>query len=116
MLAERLGDLWRGDDRGRGAVRHAAAVEQAERRGDHRRVQDGLHLDRLLQMRLGILGAVLMALPRDVADRLLEVLARDRSEEHTSELQSQFHLVCRLLLEKKKNKINHIRLHTTLVY
>src|SRR5689334_23660311 len=27
---------------------------------------------------------------------------RDRSEEHTSELQSQFHLVCRLLLEKKK--------------
>src|SRR5438309_7534685 len=26
----------------------------------------------------------------------------DRSEEHTSELQSQFHLVCRLLLEKKK--------------
>src|SRR5438309_8961326 len=33
----------------------------------------------------------------------------DRSEEHTSELQSQFHLVCRLLLEKKKNK------HTTRV-
>src|SRR5689334_24536082 len=26
-----------------------------------------------------------------------------RSEEHTSELQSQFHLVCRLLLEKKNN-------------
>src|SRR5689334_24252118 len=32
--------------------------------------------------------------------------ARERSEEHTSELQSQFHLVCRLLLEKKKNKKN----------
>src|SRR5689334_24144284 len=30
-----------------------------------------------------------------------------RSEEHTSELQSQFHLVCRLLLEKKK------KTHTT---
>src|SRR5689334_17574365 len=29
-----------------------------------------------------------------------------RSEEHTSELQSQFHLVCRLLLEKKKKKNN----------
>src|SRR5689334_24249839 len=28
-----------------------------------------------------------------------------RSEEHTSELQSQFHLVCRLLLEKKKKKL-----------
>src|SRR5689334_23761517 len=30
------------------------------------------------------------------------VLTDTRSEEHTSELQSQFHLVCRLLLEKKK--------------
>src|SRR4051794_41249303 len=29
---------------------------------------------------------------------------RPRSEEHTSELQSPVHLVCRLLLEKKKNK------------
>src|SRR5439155_21699104 len=30
--------------------------------------------------------------------------ARSRSEEHTSELQSRGHLVCRLLLEKKKNR------------
>src|SRR3989449_3163621 len=30
----------------------------------------------------------------------------NRSEEHTSELQSRLHLVCRLLLEKKKKKIN----------
>src|SRR2546422_3705825 len=30
-----------------------------------------------------------------------------RSEEHTSELQSRLHLVCRLLLEKKKKKIKH---------
>src|SRR2546430_11723881 len=30
-----------------------------------------------------------------------------RSEEHTSELQSQSNLVCRLLLEKKKNKQEH---------
>src|SRR5438309_5501495 len=30
-----------------------------------------------------------------------DTLVADRSEEHTSELQSQFHLVCRLLLEKK---------------
>src|SRR2546422_3575121 len=34
------------------------------------------------------------------ADRVIEVA--DRSEEHTSELQSRLHLVCRLLLEKKK--------------
>src|SRR5689334_23986960 len=33
------------------------------------------------------------------------VVDRVRSEEHTSELQSQFHLVCRLLLEKK-NQVN----------
>src|SRR5205823_1526364 len=32
--------------------------------------------------------------------------AGERSEEHTSELQSLAYLVCRLLLEKKKNKIN----------
>src|SRR3989441_8009514 len=32
------------------------------------------------------------------------VLGRQRSEEHTSELQSLAYLVCRLLLEKKKNK------------
>src|SRR2546422_9820460 len=31
-------------------------------------------------------------------------LQAGRSEEHTSELQSRLHLVCRLLLEKKKNK------------
>src|SRR3712207_7814005 len=33
----------------------------------------------------------------------LEVLLGGRSEEHTSELQSRQYLVCRLLLEKKKN-------------
>src|SRR5438309_7935441 len=32
--------------------------------------------------------------------------ADERSEEHTSELQSQFHLVCRLLLEKKKIRVS----------
>src|SRR5689334_23586969 len=32
---------------------------------------------------------------------------RGRSEEHTSELQSQFHLVCRLLLEKKNKNTYH---------
>src|SRR2546429_7054517 len=37
---------------------------------------------------------------------LLEMLREvNRSEEHTSELQSRLHLVCRLLLEKKKKKI-----------
>src|SRR2546430_13627717 len=40
-------------------------------------------------------------------------LHRNRSEEHTSELQSQSNLVCRLLLEKKKNIISHYH-HTTI--
>src|SRR2546430_3300380 len=34
-----------------------------------------------------------------------------RSEEHTSELQSQSNLVCRLLLEKKKKRIAHLLVH-----
>src|SRR2546430_8508584 len=48
-----------------------------------------------------------------------------RSEEHTSELQSQSNLVCRLLLEKKKKKLKHhnrsnfrqcsTRAHTTFI-
>src|SRR2546422_3428068 len=39
-----------------------------------------------------------------------------RSEEHTSELQSRLHLVCRLLLEKKKKNghyLYHTKAHTT---
>src|SRR5207249_8101280 len=38
---------------------------------------------------------------RGEADRFDEPRAQERSEEHTSELQSRFDLVCRLLLEKK---------------
>src|SRR5207244_12785560 len=47
------------------------------------------------------------AVPKTGLSRLLCLLkGRPRSEEHTSELQSPDHLVCRLLLEKKKqNKI-----------
>src|SRR5690606_42022504 len=37
---------------------------------------------------------------------LLEFLNLPRSEEHTSELQSRENLVCRLLLEKKKNNLH----------
>src|SRR5258705_7112359 len=41
----------------------------------------------------------------DAGVRRLQQAAVGRSEEHTSELQSLRHLVCRLLLEKKKNAI-----------
>src|SRR5687768_18285935 len=37
------------------------------------------------------------------AEAVLAGSAEERSEEHTSELQSRLHLVCRLLLEKKKH-------------
>src|SRR2546429_3169729 len=38
-------------------------------------------------------------------------IPKKRSEEHTSELQSRLHLVCRLLLEKKKKEIPHTSRH-----
>src|SRR2546422_5342095 len=41
---------------------------------------------------------------------------RCRSEEHTSELQSRLHLVCRLLLEKKKNTTEPKQQHRTHIY
>src|SRR3712207_7551946 len=43
---------------------------------------------------------------RVVATAAYEQLADHRSEEHTSELQSRQYLVCRLLLEKKKNRLH----------
>src|SRR5690348_18471893 len=44
--------------------------------------------------------------PRSRAARSPTCAQGARSEEHTSELQSPVHLVCRLLLEKKKNNIS----------
>src|SRR5258708_19013367 len=51
-------------------------------------------------------GAVQPRAPRPGAGDRLPILPHlgGRSEEHTSELQSPDHLVCRLLLEKKKNQ------------
>src|SRR5262245_64944848 len=74
-------------------------LEQVERRIDLdvRREHEDADLGELAPDRPGSLQAFLIdpaRVPRD----------RHRSEEHTSELQSLRHLVCRLLLEKKKNK------------
>src|SRR3989442_2582703 len=41
----------------------------------------------------------------DLQQQLFRPIMEQRSEEHTSELQSRPHLVCRLLLEKKKNTL-----------
>src|SRR3712207_8335117 len=43
---------------------------------------------------------------RESETHITNNLSRPRSEEHTSELQSRQYLVCRLLLEKKKNRQN----------
>src|SRR2546425_3559717 len=45
------------------------------------------------------------AMLRELADGITHAGERDRSEEHTSELQSLAYLVCRLLLEKKKKTV-----------
>src|SRR5258708_24084106 len=52
-------------------------------------------------------------LHRISTDRLIDVAQSlgNRSEEHTSELQSPDHLVCRLLLEKKKRKTQSQDVH-----
>src|SRR2546422_5736924 len=54
---------------------------------------------------------------RPVSDHTLQRLVPGRaarSEEHTSELQSRLHLVCRLLLEKKKSTKATTRLYSVL--
>src|SRR2546430_3749674 len=60
-----------------------------------------LFRSRLWAHTAAVLAAANLGHP-DLALRLAE-RGLDRSEEHTSELQSQSNLVCRLLLEKKKN-------------
>src|SRR2546429_3557084 len=44
-------------------------------------------------------------------DEFRGVVPQPRSEEHTSELQSRLHLVCRLLLEKKKKEKKTVQAH-----
>src|SRR5688572_32670990 len=49
---------------------------------------------------------------RNMSTAIVLILSVVRSEEHTSELQSQSNLVCRLLLEKKKNCNNYQRIYS----
>src|SRR5687768_17819217 len=65
-------------------------------------------LDRAPSVILVVLHHRPLADPREQLGRNLEL---HRSEEHTSELQSRLHLVCRLLLEKKKKKTKNTLTH-----
>src|SRR5688572_32709751 len=56
--------------------------------------------DKAIRTNRTVEAALFITKPRQMKERL------SRSEEHTSELQSQSNLVCRLLLEKKKKKKN----------
>src|SRR2546427_5053458 len=58
-----------------------------------------------LQQKAGGVGSAIQARREHMHDVRPWIVAR--SEEHTSELQSQSNLVCRLLLEKKKKKEYH---------
>src|SRR2546422_7129275 len=53
----------------------------------------------LRELRLAVIAQILVP---EAARQLEVAVEAGRSEEHTSELQSRLHLVCRLLLEKKK--------------
>src|SRR3712207_8299131 len=54
----------------------------------------------------GFTGNIALKTAEGTAKQIGEYLRSARSEEHTSELQSRQYLVCRLLLEKKKNSYN----------
>src|SRR3712207_8327266 len=63
---------------------------------DRPEVRERATVGRLAELLEGALADLADALARDAEERA------DRSEEHTSELQSRQYLVCRLLLEKKQ--------------
>src|SRR3712207_7285068 len=62
------------------------------------------HLERSM-MQIALEQLILESKLAQYASRFRAMSASHRSEEHTSELQSRQYLVCRLLLEKKKNNI-----------
>src|SRR5689334_24495371 len=66
-----------------------------------------------ISLRTPLVCGAIMRFPWIELRQLLGWPRSARSEEHTSELQSQFHLVCRLLLEKKKTNQHRLTPRTT---
>src|SRR3712207_8854669 len=61
--------------------------------------------------------AITLGYPRSGRSVFRFTISDERSEEHTSELQSRQYLVCRLLLEKKKkNSTNHEQFNPSITY
>src|SRR5260370_7970803 len=83
-----------------GVFQEPGAAPQVAEAGFERRLRRALGDDYELLEEIGTGGFGRVYRARDLG------LERDvaRSEEHTSELQSHLNLVCRLLLEKKKNR------------
>src|SRR2546429_2404701 len=69
-------------------------------------------IDRQHGMRLGMADTLLdIGQQRRIVGGQVGTHTSPRLEEHTSELQSRLHLVCRLLLEKKKNTSDRLAVH-----
>src|SRR5689334_24828412 len=95
-------------------MRHLNSGSKLGKQPDHRRAVLRSLVTNLLQHGRITTTLTRAKAARPVAEKIITLGKRDtlqsrrqaasylRSEEHTSELQSQFHLVCRLLLEKKK--------------
>src|SRR5688572_32061724 len=81
----------------------AGGPDERQRTGPHPERGDRVRLPDLQPAAEGD-GASQRGTAPGIRRRAGEGARRARSEEHTSELQSQSNLVCRLLLEKKKNK------------
>src|SRR5439155_20240594 len=71
-------------------------------------LHDALPISEGDDLRDGIASIFLADVFDDVGAAVVGEIDIDRSEEHTSELQSRGHLVCRLLLEKKKNTLTKL--------
>src|SRR5688572_32664245 len=68
--------------------------------------------DRVREVHPGVIEPVLeIGADGGIVQAVLVLVLHARSEEHTSELQSQSNLVCRLLLEKKKKRMLLKNLH-----
>src|SRR5437867_3028200 len=91
----------------RGAIAVAAKALGADHEMDVRSILEialGRQYDIVQPLGRGGMGHVYLARERELERFVAIKVLRPRSEEHTSELQSPYDLVCRLLLEKKKRK------------